>query len=619
MDEPTDYPPIGDHAFLSDCHTGALVAPDGAVSWMCVPRFDSSSLFGRILDRTRGGSWEMGVAGVTSPQYDYVDNSLILEGHWHGPDGAATSWDFFAVDSFGPSDGIISRGLLVRRIRGLRGTVRVWTRLDARPEYGAHTESWVGEDTYTMRGHRSGVLLFADTPLQVTADGALWAEVELTPGETVTFALDYTGRSDRVLEHVEELHERSLRVWQRWSQRSDYQGVGAAQVHRSATVLRGLLYDRSGGLLAAPTASLPEWLGGERNWDYRFVFHRDASLVVLALLRLGHGEEAGRYLRFLVECLQRSPDRFPPVIGVDGHEVQPEQYLHEWEGYAGSRPVRIGNEATHQWQLDSYGHVLDAALAYHQVTGGLSGAEFALLARLATWVCAHWQEPDHGTWEVQDEGRHWTSSKVYAWVCLDRAIRLAEMLDQEQDSVQRWQRERTALREEILRYGCDPGTGAFVQSYGAINTDASLLRVPLVGFLPGDDPRVLATLDRIQQELGVGEALILRYDPGETDDKLQSPEGAFLLCSFDMVSALVMAGRREEALRRFKWLCAQQSSLGLFSEQMDAEGVMLGNHPQAFTHLALIDAAMNLHEPGRHDSLHAWAERRAPDRESPPQ
>ncbi|MDT0310559.1 glycoside hydrolase family 15 protein [Streptomyces sp. DSM 44917] len=411
------------------------------------------------------------------------------------------------------------------------------------------------------------------------------------------------------------LLEATLGAWREWSSRgSPYEGVSAREVRHSARVLRGLMSSATGALLAAPTTSLPEWPGGPRNWDYRFLWHRDAALVVLVLMRLGHFAEAGRYLRVLLRHCTAARGDLTPMLDLDGGTGTPEEVLDHLEGYVGSRPVHVGNGADEQWQLDVYGQVLDAALVYQQVAAGtphaLSHGELAACWTVVDAACRRWREPDHGIWEVRGRKRHWTSSKLYAWVCLDRGVRLADLPGSPPaPEAGRWRAECAAVRADVLARGWDGGRGAFTQAYGEPRLDASLLRMPLLGFLDGRDPRVVATLERIDAELGEDGWLVHRYDPRATDDGIAGPEGGFLLCSFDMVSALVLAGRRAQARERFGALCERAGRFGLFAEEMTAGGRMLGNYPQAFTHLGLIEAAMNLDAARDGEALHAWAAR----------
>lgn len=606
------FPPIAQYAFLSDCHTAALVAPDGAVEWMCTPRFDGPSVFGRILDRRRGGAWELTVDGADVTERAYLPETLVLRTRWE--DGAGTSvtiHDFLATTRPDDSAEVQAVGRFVRLVRCRSGHARIRSRVVARPGYGARNPEWIEQPDGSWREPDVG-LLGADRPLEL-AGGSPTVDETLMAGESMTLVLDYTGEpiSSVRTGMANDLLDESVRAWRSWSDRSDYDGLGARQVRQSAVVLRGLLFDESDGLLAAPTTSLPEWPGGPRNWDYRYVWHRDAALVVLSLLRLGHQSEAGRYLRLILGACGDSGDWMAPMFGIDGGEVPAETELYHLSGYRDSRPARTGNGAVDQHQLDVYGHVLDAALAYCESTGDLDEDELAQLWGVVDGARRHWRDPDAGIWEVKGEERHWTHSKVYAWLCFDRAIRLAELTGDARPPLDDWRRERDLVRDDVLTHGFDQSIGSFTQTYGSANVDASLLRIPLLGFLDADDPRVIGTMKRIEAELGEAGDLVHRYDPIATDDGLDTPEGAFLLCSFEMVSALVLSGQVEEAERRFRSLCDRASPLGLYSEEMAADGTMLGNYPQAFTHLALIQAALNLNAAGEREELHAWAERRA--------
>jgi alpha,alpha-trehalase len=610
----TGYPPIAEHGFLSDCHTGALVGPDGAIDWLCAPRFDSPSLFARLLDRKRGGCWEIEVAGADEPKSRYLDSTLIVESRWRTAEAEVVCHDFLALKSPGAAGarGVVPEGVLVRLVRCEGGAARVGLRLDARPDYGRRRLRWQESgETLVAAGEDELWLSGEPRPTLQSSDGVAVTAAELRAGDAIALGLGYRGGSPRRVDRVaaERLFAETVDAWRGWSARSDYDGYAAREVHHSALVLRGLMFDESGAMLAAPTTSLPEWIGGERNWDYRYAWHRDAALVVMALLRLGHEAEAERYLRFLLEHCAHCDDELEPMLAIDGGTEMPERVLEHLEGYRGSGPVRVGNEARSQHQLDSYGQVADAALAFHRVTGGLSAGDLAELRRIGEMARHVWSKPDHGKWEVRGRGRHWVHSKLYAWVCLDRCIKVAELCGDREAPLEAWRSDREAIRGELLARGWNEKVGSFVQSYGAANVDASLLRLPLVGFANGDDPRVVSTIRRVEEELGEAGYLIRRYDPEATRDGVGGEEGAFLLCSFDMVSALVLAGREEEARARFETLCERAPRFGLFSEEMDADGVMLGNYPQAFTHLALIDAAINLDQAGDRDALHEWAER----------
>ncbi|MGY1453740.1 glycoside hydrolase family 15 protein [Streptomyces sp. SS8] len=632
------YPPIGEYAFLSDCRTAALIGPDAAVEWLCAPRVDSAAVFARLLDRATGGAWELRVADEGPSERRYAGTAPILETRWESSEGTAVGHDFLAVRPPGGQEhrGLVPTGFLVRLLRCERGRVRVRHRLRARPDYARRTARWAeAPGAGGLAEEEAGLWLTAAGPgggagprPRTTADGDAEVTAELAAGQTLAVALAYDGRRRGPLDpgQAHLLLQETRDAWYAWSSPVPYHGHGVDHVRRSAVVLRALMSSDTAALIAAPTTSLPEWPGGERNWDYRYMWHRDAALVVLVLMRLGHRAEAGAYLRGLLRHCTASRGVLTPMLDIDGRTDTTERTLEHLEGYRGSRPVRVGNAAHEQTQLDVYGQVLDAVLVFQQVTAGsgdgdgggtgdrtgagLDEDERATVYKVVETACGLWREPDHGIWEIRDEPRHWTSSKLYLWVCLDRGVRLAELTGDPGQPLEKWRTQRDELRESILTHGYDETVGAFVQSYGSRNLDASLLRIPLLGFLPGRDPRVLSTLDAIAQGLGEG-PLIHRYDPRATADGIGGPEGGFLLCSFDMVSALVLAGRLDEAGERFEALCAHAGHFGLFAEEQAADGTMLGNYPQAFTHLALIEAAMNLEDAGREESLHAWATRGA--------
>ncbi len=606
------YPAISSYAFLSDTHTAALVGPDSAVEWFCVPRFDGESVFARILDRERGGFFSLRVARAGDPARRYLGDTLVLESRFETPGGVATLFDFLSVSpaSEDGDAGLAADHILVRLLRCESGSVEVEARVDARPGYGRREAGWHGGDGTLWQTSDPDLWLSSSAPLAREGD-RLAATVGLGAGEAAVWAVGYAGEHPRRLGvgAAERLLEQSRRAWQEWSDLCPYHGVAREHIMRSALVLRGLAFDETGALLAAPTASLPEWIGGERNWDYRYTWHRDASLLVLTLFRLGHAAEGRRYIDFLLSHDTVRHERLAPMSGIGGEQDGAEQTLDHLEGYAGSRPVRVGNEAFEQVQLDTYGHVLDAAFVYEQLTGALTDDHWSVLRRLVDLAADRWREPDHGIWEVRVEKRHHTYSKMMAWVCLDRGIRLAELREGDEAPRRRWRETRDEIFEDVLERGYDRERGAFVQVYGRKALDAALLHALLFGFLPRNDERVTSTIDRIAEELGAGEALVYRYDSREVDDGLEGPEGAFLMCSFDLVSALVLAGRVEEAGQRFERLLEYAGPLGLFSEEASPEGEALGNYPQAFTHLALIQAAMNLDDAGDREALHAWAAR----------
>jgi alpha,alpha-trehalase len=543
------------------------------------------------------------VTGAARPTRGYLDHTFVLESRFHTDSASVTVWDFLAMRA----DSLEAEHLLVRMAR-VEGRARLRVEVDMRPDYGRAKAMWERrEHGWSLREPR--MWLSATHDLQ--SDGErLQGEVSLSDGETLVLACGYADAPARQVQasDAEHLLHQTRQAWQDWSSTTDFGGVAPRLVGRSAMLLRALAFDETGALLAAPTTSLPEEIGGERNWDYRYTWYRDAALVLLALFRLGHGEEGARYLRFLLRACAGDHDRPPPMVGIDGRHRLDETTLDHLAGYRDSRPVRIGNDAVEQVQLDVYGHLLDAALAYQQLTGALTLEEWRILRRYVDQAAARWREPDHGLWEVRGPRRHYVNSKVMCWVCLDRGMRLADLLGDGEADVERWGAAAEEIRDEVLRYGFDPQTGSFIQAYDVPVADASLLRLPLVGFLPGDDPRILGTIERIQRELGTeGTPLLHRYDQGDVDDGLSGGEGAFLMCSFELVAALVLAGRKDEAQAAFDWLCDRVGPLGLFSEQMTSDGRALGNFPQALTHLGLIEAAANLDAAGTTEALHRWA------------
>ncbi|MFF9219501.1 glycoside hydrolase family 15 protein [Streptomyces viridosporus] len=446
-------------------------------------------------------------------------------------------------------------------------------------------------------------------------DGAVTVEAVLRAGGTLAVVLGYDGPPQEPLDMglVDRTRDGTVEAWRAWDGLNDYRGFGADHVRRSALTLRGLMAADTGSLIAAATTSLPEWIGAGRNWDHRYLWHRDAALVVLVLMRLGHRVEAALYVRILLDHSARASGALHPMLDIDGRVEGEETVLEHLGGYRDSSPVRCGNSAFSQHQLDTYGQVLDAVFVYQQAALGtgreLARDELAAVYQVVDAAVRVWREPDDGVWEVRDRSRHRTISKVYAWVCFDRGVRLAELMDDERPDLDRWRRERDAVRAEVLDKGWSESVGSFTQSYGSANVDASLLALGPLGFLDGADPRVVATVERVEEELGEDGWLVHRYDPEATDDGSNGPEGGFLLCSFAMVSALVLAGRHDEARRRYEEICSRRGRFGLFSEEMARDGTMLGNYPQAFTHLGLIDAAMNLDAAGDEEALRAWAGR----------
>ncbi len=613
------FPPINSYAFLSDAHTAALVGPDLSVDWMCIPRFDGASVFAGMLDR-HGGAFRLRIDAI-SVERSYVERSLVLRSLVTTPTGTLEVLDGLDLlsghddteDPFNPGH------VLLRLVRVLSGTVRFGVDVDARPDYARAAPDWRQTGPGAWRTEAvPGPPLELRTEMQLRLDGTrLVGEADLDEGRSTAFAVYYDGEAPVTFDvgSAQDLLARTCRTWHAWSASTPYDGIAWQEVEHSASVLRGLAYDVTGALVAATTTSLPEHLGGGRNWDYRYSWHRDSSLILLALFRLGHAVEGERFFRFLLGLASTREGRLMPMAGIGGEPCVEEVELGHLEGYAGSRPVRIGNGAFGQVQLDTYGHILDAVWVYSQMTDGIDAEEWAELRELVDTVAEQWQEPDHGLWEMRGPKRHYVNSKVMCWVALDRGIRMSEKLGHVPP--ESWRAARNAVHADVLEHGYDDDLGAFVMAYGYPYLDASVLQIPLIGFLPGDDPRVASTLDRLIEGLGAGNALLYRYDAAAVDDGVgggsaDGGEGAFLLSSFQLVSALVLEGRPQEARVRFERLLALGGPLGLYPEEMTVEGTALGNYPQAFTHLGLIEAALNLDDATQEETLRAWASRKGP-------
>jgi len=580
---------IEDYALIGDCEAAALVARDGSIDWLCWPRFDSDACFAALLGSNEHGRWQIAPrdkeARVTRR---YRGNTLILETRFETREGAATLVDFM------PMHGANSH--IVRLVVGERGRVAMDTELILRFGYGAIVP-WVTRlDDTTLRAIAGPSMVVLRTPVRLLGQNMTTVgEFTVAAGETVPFVLTY-GQShlpppdpiepQRALSQTEE-------IWTEWSKKCQPTAHCTDAVIRSLLTLKALTYWRTGGIAAAPTTSLPEALGGVRNWDYRFCWLRDATLTLLALMNAGYIDEAQAWREWLLRAGAGSPEQLQIMYGIAG-----ERRLTEWEvpwlpGYEGAVPVRIGNAAYGQRQLDVFGEVMDAL---HQArVNGLAASESGWV--LQTAFLSHlegiWTEPDEGIWEVRGGAKHFTYSKVMAWVAFDRALKSAEKFGLE-GPLDRWRTLAAQIHEEVCARGFDSGIGSFVQSYGSKQLDASLLLLPCVGFLPCGDPRVHGTINAIEKRL-LADGFVLRYDTETSHDGLPPGEGAFLACSFWLVDAYILQNRWEDAHRLFNRLMALRNDVGLLSEQYDpAAGRLVGNFPQAFTHLALVNSAFNL-------------------------
>lgn len=580
---------IEDYALIGDCETAALVARDGSIDWLCWPRFDSGACFAALLGGPEHGRWQITPADPNARvTRRYRAGTLILETEFETAEGAVTLIDFMP-----PRDGASD---LVRMVVGRRGRVTMRTELALRFDYGAIIPWMTRLDDGGLRAIAGPdmVVLHADAPLHgegLTTVGSF----TVAAGETSSFVLTYVPSHQPVpapTTPAAALADTDA-FWREWTGRCTYQGEWAEPVLRSLITLKALTYAPTGGIVAAPTTSLPEQLGGSRNWDYRYCWLRDATLTLLALMDAGYFDEAVAWRNWLLRAAAGSPEQVQIMYGLAG-----ERLLTEWEvpwlpGYEGSAPVRIGNGAHGQLQLDVFGEVMDAL---HQGRcGGMlpSGEAWRLQCALVEHLESVWELPDQGIWEVRGGPQHFTHSKVMAWVAIDRAIKGAEGFGLE-GPLDRWRALRERIHTEVCERAYDPGLGSFVQAYGSSQLDASLLLMPLVGFLPPDDPRVQGTIECIERRLVV-DGLVLRYDTAATDDGLSQGEGAFLACSFWLADTLVLVGRHDDARSLFERLLALRNDVGLLAEEYDPRiGRQVGNFPQAFSHVALVDTALNL-------------------------
>ena len=584
---------IEDYALISDCATAALVGRNGSIDWLPLPRFDSPACFAALLGEAEHGRWLIATAGpITRVERRYLDGSLILVTTFETQQGAAELVDFIA-QRHGFSD-------LVRLVRGLRGRIEMCTEFILRFDYGA-VVPWVErlpEGGISAIGGPERVLLRTPVPLR-GEDLKTVGEFTIGAGETVPFVMSH-GQSHLPRPHPidpEQALHKAEAFWRRWSSRCCPAGPWSKDVKHSLVVLKGLTYAATGGIVAAATTSLPEQLGNTRNWDYRYCWLRDATFTLLALMNGGFYDEARAWRDWLLRAVAGSPDQLQIMYGLGG-----ERRLFEWEahwlpGYEGSRPVRIGNAAVKQTQLDVYGEILDAL--YHAHLHGLPTVDRAIAIGRA--VLGHlariWRLPDEGIWEVRGPPQHFTHSKVMAWVAFDRAVKITEQLGERgggAGAIGQLRRLRDDIHENVCHHGFDAELGSFVQAYGSKSLDASLLLLPLVGFLPPTDPRVIGTIHAIEQHLLV-DGLVMRYDTGEVEDGLPPGEGVFLACSFWLADNYILQGRITEARELFERLLSLRNDVGLLAEEYSPQlGRQLGNFPQAFSHVALVNTAFNL-------------------------
>ena len=597
--------PIGNYGLLADCNSAALVDRDGSIDWLCLPRFDSPAVFARLLGED-AGHWSIRPVGAYRSERRYLPDSLVLETTFRTDGGSVRLRDVMAFREGQRLHELGTESLheVLRLVEGIEGTVELTMELAPRPEYGLVTPLFrETEDGGRTFGGPNQIDVRAGVPVTIT-DATMYASFRVARGETVGFALSWvplgnvepvTCPPQRVAARVED----SVKAWRSWDEAHDiYRGAYRHEVRLSSRVLKGLAYRPSGAIVAAPTTSLPETVGGERNWDYRYAWVRDASLTLEALYIGACSDEAERFISFITSSAGGHPhDPLPLQImyGIGGEHDLSERELAHLSGWRGSKPVRVGNGAWTQTQLDVYGELLSALHLYREQLGPLHPEIQRFAANLANTAARRWTEPDAGMWEMRGEPRHHVSSKVLCWVALDRGLKLASDLG-EFAQPERWREERDKIREAVLNRGWSERRQAFVQTFDSEDLDAAALLMPIMGFLPATDPRMRSTIEAIARDL-TEDGLVRRYQAHARDnpDGLRGEEGTFVICSFWLVSALAMADEHERAAALFNRICDDANDLGLMAEEVDTgTNELLGNFPQAFSHIGQITAAWQL-------------------------
>ncbi len=591
---------IEDYAFLSDTQSGALVSREGSVDWLCLPRFDSGACFAALLGNRTHGRWSFSPkAGIGKTTRRYRGNTLILETEIENKDGAVRIIDFMPPRGANPD--------IVRIIEGIRGEVALQMELIIRFEYGSIVP-WVRKADHGLQAIAGPDALILRTPVETHGkDLTTVADLTVREGERIPFVLTWFASHEKPPRAINPEHalQQTEEFWTDWANQCQCDTGWNDAVLRSLVVLKGLTYAPTGGMVAALTTSLPEEIGGVRNWDYRYCWLRDATFTLLALMEAGYRDEACAWREWLLRAIAGSPAQTQIMYGVRGERRLPEFELEWLGGYENSRPVRVGNAASTQFQLDIYGEVLDAMFQAHNSGIHNRDTDWNLQIQLMHFLESNWQKPDEGIWEVRGGRKHFTHSKMMAWVAFDRAVKLVEDCQCDaRKNLDRWKSIRDQIHSEVCARGFNPARNAFTQFYGSDGLDAALLMMPLVGFLPPNDPRVLSTIALIEREL-MKDGFVLRYQPQREDvDGLPGNEGAFLPCSFWLANCLQVTGRHEDACALFERLLTLRNDLGLMSEEFDPVAKrQLGNFPQAFTHVALVNTARILsrrEEPAAH-------------------
>ncbi len=589
------YPPISDYGIIGDGYTVALISSQGSIDWLCLPRFDSPSIFCRILDTERGGAWSVQPCGQFQAQHRYVEHTNVLETIFTVAGGQVRLLDFMPLTGDGPIGTSRPDRLVIRLVEGMEGEVQVESVCSPRPNYASTLAGLEAKGEQVTFGNctLSGPVAW----LVDESQGIVSCRTLLREGDRLAFVLCYDGESGggSAADPYRALGE-TLNFWRGWAGLCTYEGPYREAVVRSALTLRLLTYTPTGAIVAAPTTSLPEEIGGERNWDYRFAWIRDASFTLYAFLLAGYVEEDDAFFRWIVETVRLEQTGIRILYPISPEGGVEERVLDHLEGYRGSRPVRIGNGAAGQVQLDVYGEVMDALFFAWKAGGYDPTPVWSYFRPLVDWVAQNWDQPGSGIWEVRGGLRHFVYGKVLMWVALDRGIKIAQGLGLPGD-VGRWRAQRDTIRAQVLEKGWSDRLGAFKQSYEDELLDASSLMLSMVGFIDGDDPRMLSTIDATLEHLVV-DGLCYRYL--DAPEGLSGGEATFVLCTFWLVDALILAGRQREAEALFEGVLNRATPLGLFAEEIDpGTGEHLGNFPQAFSHLGLISAAVSLAQAGK--------------------
>ncbi|HEY4133838.1 MAG TPA: glycoside hydrolase family 15 protein [Alphaproteobacteria bacterium] len=596
--------PIEGYGFIGNMVTSALVGADGSIDWLCLPHFDSGACFASLLGTPANGRWLVTPQGeVTATSRRYRGETMVLETRFETAEGAVTLIDFM------PLDISTARSQVVRLVRGERGRVAMRTELSLRFDYG-NIVPWVRRQAYGIRAVAGPDSVQLRTPVKLVGrDFVTHGEFTVAAGETVPFLLSYapSNLGPPKDEDCQGLLEQTEGWWRKWAARCTYKGEWRDGVLRSLMVLKALSFRPTGGIVAAPTTSLPEQIGGVRNWDYRFCWIRDATFTLYALLTAGYRREARAWREWLLRAVAGNPEGLQIMYSLGGARRLSEVELDWLEGYEGSKPVRVGNAAYRQFQLDIFGELMDALHVSRKYDLKAYDEAWTLQKALIGYLEKTWRQPDEGIWEVRGPRQHFTHSKMMAWVAVDRAIKAVEQFGQS-GPVEDWKRLRDEIHADVCQHGFDAKRNSFVQYYGGQTLDAALLLMPQVGFLPPEDPRVQGTIAAIEKTLVV-DGLVMRYDTAETPDGLPAGEGSFLACSFWLVDALALSGRYDDAVALFERLLALRNDLGLLAEEYHPKlKRQLGNFPQAFSHVALINTANNL------TSLHKGPAKQRADR-----